>query len=298
MTSQPTSRITELRRTGGFRYVALTNVILSWFALLWVAGTPVAAQGVVPPVSGKQDAERFEAVSIRRSTTLEDRVSGSVQPSGRVTLRGVTPYWLILFSYNGTFTPERIAGEPAWSRNERYDIEATAASEPKDVRVLFQAMLKDRFRFRVHTEMREIPIYALTLARPDGKLGARLRQATVNCADRESVKKAEAEKKPGEFVCRGRAGASSLSFRGLPIRNLVTALGSRVQRPVVDRTGLPGNFDIDLEWSPTLDTGDVLDPDRVSIFTAVQEQLGLRLQADKALQDVLVIDSLERPSEN
>jgi uncharacterized protein (TIGR03435 family) len=272
--------------------------ILSWFALVWVAGRPADAQGTVAPSGVNQNDERFEAVSIRPSTSIEDRVNGSVQPSGRVTLRGVTPYWLILFSYNGIFTAERIAGEPAWSRNERYDIDATAAREPKDVRVLLQNLLQDRFQFRAHTEMREIPVYTLLLARSDGKLGRRLRQAAVDCADQEGVRRAEAEKKAGEFVCRGRAGANSLSFRGLPIRNLVTALGSRVQRPVVDRTGLLGNFDIDLEWSPTLEATDVLGSDRVSIFTAVQEQLGLRLQADKAVQDVLVIDNVERPSEN
>jgi uncharacterized protein (TIGR03435 family) len=276
----------------------LTGAIVSCLALAWLAEPPAVAQGASAAGNVNQNEERFEAVSIRPSASIGDRVSGGVQPSGRVALRGATPYWLILFSYNGFFPAERIAGEPAWSRNERYDIEATAARQPKDVRVLLQNMLRDRFQLRAHSEIREIPIYALILARSDGKLGSRLRRASVDCADQAAVDKAEGEKKAGEFVCRGRAGANSLSFRGLQIRNLVSALGGRVERPVIDRTGLLGYFDIDLDWAPTLEAAGVPDLERVSIFTAVQEQLGLRLQADSAVQDILVVDSLERPSEN
>jgi uncharacterized protein (TIGR03435 family) len=285
------------RQTQGARHPVLVSVVASCLAFMWVAGESTVAQDASVLGGVAQGEERFEAISIRRSATLEDRVTGAVQPNGRVALRGVTPYWLIAFSYNGMFTAERIVGEPAWSRRERFDIEATSAHEPKDVRLSLQAMLRDRFQFHAHAEKREIPVYAL-LRRSDGKLGPGLRPASVDCSDKDAVAKAEAEKKADEFICRGRAGANSLSFRALPIKNLLTALGSRVQRPVIDRTGLTGYFDIDLEWSPTLETTDALAQDRVSIFTAVQEQLGLRLQSDKDVQDVLVIDSIDRPSEN
>jgi uncharacterized protein (TIGR03435 family) len=198
-----------------------------------------------------------------------------------------------------TFIFGRIVGIPPWADLERYDISAKTEAPLNDLRILLRTLLRDRFTFRAHTETRAAPAFLLTLARPNQPLGPKLQPTTVNCDDAEAVRKARETKPAGAPLCGGVSGRNRIWMSGMRISTLANAIASLLDRPVVDRTGLTGRFDFDLEYTATSDLANLADAaDRVSIFTAIQEQLGLRLQAEDVPLEVLVIDAIERPTEN
>jgi uncharacterized protein (TIGR03435 family) len=148
-------------------------------------------------------------------------------------------------------------------------------------RPLLQSLLEDRFNLRVHRETRQLPIYALVRAKTGGALGPRLTRSSIDCA-KEAAK------------CGFRGGpVGQIAGNAIPNDILMQLLGNATDRIVVDRTGLEGPFDVDLEWSP-----DQTATDKPSIFTAVQEQLGLKLESATGPVEVLVIDHVERPTED
>jgi uncharacterized protein (TIGR03435 family) len=175
-----------------------------------------------------------------------------------------------------------LVGGPAWIDTDRWDIKAKADSPAVDMRPMIRSLLGERFKLVTHHEMRALPIYAVTIARRDGRLGPSLRSST----------------EPFSLV-QDRFGVYTV--RGQTIEGLAARLNQAVRRPVVDRTGLRGTYDIDLHFAP-LDPvpGAELSPpvDAPSIFTAVQEQLGLTLEATTGPVDVLEIDHVERPTED
>ena len=247
--------------------------------------------------SSLQGVPRYEA-SIRRNTAPDARPIGGQgrRPDGFV-VTAITSRSLVEMAHD-TFSFGRIVGLPGWTSDEKYDVVAKTDGELKDVRVLLQALLRDRFSMKSHTEERRMPAYVLTVLSPDGRLGPRLKPAAVNCDDAEAVQKARAIRAPGEPVCGGTSGRNRIWVSGMGIGTLASALASLVNRPVVDRTGLPGRFDVLLEYSAP-DLPDPADPSgRVSLFTAIQEQLGLRLQPEDVPMEVLVVDSIARPTDN
>jgi uncharacterized protein (TIGR03435 family) len=242
-----------------------------------------------PAQVSPQPADRFEVVSIRRNLTGQGE-NAAPQP-GRYRVRNAPLASLIMGAYGAL--PERVDGMPEWARLERYDIDATLPAGATEVQAHHvQTMLRERFRLSAHLEQRERPVYALVLARPDGALGPRLRRNPLDCADEAAMARARAARN-GLFVCRGNVGRESLTMHAMTLRSVANGLTGAAGRQVIDRTGLEGRFDADLEWAATPDT-----VDRVSVFTAVQEQLGLRLVADRSLLDVLVVERVERPSPN
>ena len=202
----------------------------------------------------------------------------------------------------------RILGAPEWVSRVFFDIDARADRMPTidERRAYYRGLLEERFRLKVHVEQREMDAYALVLARTDGRLGPGLRRSTVDCdaVIAESRKRAEAGEPPrppapGE-PCGTVGGSSSLTARGAELTALVAMISVGLERPVIDRTGLTGRFDIDFLAAP-MRVGPVPPPpiaDRPSVFTAVQEQLGLKLEPTRAPIPVLVIDSIEMPTEN
>jgi len=186
---------------------------------------------------------------------------------------------------------DQLIGAPAWIENARFDIVADAPEGPQPpgamLRML-QSLLTDRFRLTAHRETRQLPIYALVAARRDGTLGAGLRLAEKGA------------------VNALRAGPGRISSAGTTVGSIADTLMRFAGRSVIDETGLTGYFAIDLEWTPTPDqmpqrAGGAALPassDGPSLFTALQEQLGLKLESRRGPVDVLVIDRIERPSEN
>jgi uncharacterized protein (TIGR03435 family) len=203
--------------------------------------------------------------------------------------------------------PFQISGGPAWLDSTRYDVTAKREGkrQPAEVPLMIQSLLKDRFQLAIHRETRELPIYALVVARKDGKLGPRLTESKDgSCTPPDPSKPPPA---PPTLWCGwaegGPRGQRAASIR---ISDWVPSLSRLLGRTVVDKTGLTGKFDINVEWTsdealqpppgglaPT--PSDTAGP---SIVTAFQEQLGLRIESQKGPVEILVVDRAERPSEN
>jgi uncharacterized protein (TIGR03435 family) len=158
-----------------------------------------------------------------------------------------------------------------------------------------RALLADRFGVVVHPEMRELPVYALVVAREDRKFGPEIAASKVDCASQPTP--------PG---CGMRIGPGQMVMTGTPMSQFAMVLSNFVQRVVLDRTQLAGTFDFRLTWTPErIPQGapppgapalPPVDPNGPSLFAALQEQLGLKLEPTRAPLDVLVIDRVERPT--
>jgi uncharacterized protein (TIGR03435 family) len=215
----------------------------------------------------------------------------------------------------------QIVDAPSWISAERFDIVAKAPADlppprPGDsgTESMMKALLAERFKLAVHHETRELPAYTLEPARKDGKFGPRLRASTVDCAPIRAARQRGEPVPEQQGVDRpqcgfrsqgGRATGGQMLAGGFPLSELVSVLSQILQQTVVDKTGLTGDFDFELRWAaetmplgPTSDTGPSsgVDTNGVSIFTALQEQLGLKLTWGKGLVDVLVIDHVDRPT--
>ena len=248
-----------------------------------------AALALAIPLHAFQAEPAFEVVAIRRNVSGEG--GGGIAQGRRYQVRNQTVTGVLMGAF--LIPPERIIGLPGWTMTERYDINAQAERDfgAGELPAMLRSLLRDRFGFVGRTETRDLAAYALVLARADGRLGPRLRPAAIDCRDAAAVKAARAAAS-GQPVCSGDARQTRLIFRGLGLRALAQALATPAGRPVIDRTALTGTFDIDLEWAA------IGNPDGVAIFTAVQDQLGLRLEDTTAPFQVLVVENIQRPTEN
>lgn len=184
----------------------------------------------------------------------------------------------------------RVTGAPEWVQNERFDITATLpeGATPRDVPARLRTLLAERFSLVVRRETRNAPAYALVMAQGVGRFGPRLRRSTVDCAAEQKAGRQNAH-------CQTQVD-SNIQIRGQGMATLARLLPSFTQRPVVDRTGLTGVFDVDLEIPPQstsagTDTGG-------GIFTAISEQLGLKLESTQAPLEFIVVERVERPTAN
>lgn len=287
------------------------------YALLFCASVVAPVEFARVLAQAPTDKPRFEVASVRENTADDGKVMIGIQPGGRFTAVNVALWDLIRQAFAVQRT--QIVGAPDWTERARYDIVAKAEADiPRTtpgtpvgpLNFMMQDLLEDRFKLRAHRETREMPIYALVVARADGKFGAGLQPSTVDCAamrgrgGREGMPPAPPP--PGQRpMCGMRMGPHEVLASGVPLVQLTQVLSQLTQRIVVDRTGLTGNFDIDLTFTPDrLPQGPPppgvplpsIDPNGPSLFTALQEQLGLKLDSDRATVDVLVIDHVERPT--
>jgi uncharacterized protein (TIGR03435 family) len=283
----------------------VAQMIRSVCAGLLVVGC-LAGQTASPPLT-------FEVASIKPSTGDDHRISIQIQPGGGLRTTGASLKMLLTIAYD--VRDFQISGGPGWINSDRYDIIAkssrsdgleSAPSDPRQMtdgqlktmqeqmREKLRALLADRFQLKFHRETKEEPVYALVV----GKNGAKLQQS---------------ESKEGNSPRGLRMGRGQLTGMAAPLEMLTNALSNQLGRPVLDRTGLKGNFDFKLEWTPEpgqsggpfggvpppgVDVPPPPDPNGPSVFTAVQEQLGLRLESQKGPVEILVIDRVEKPSEN
>ena len=258
------------------------GIAVGLVALVWSIG--VYAQAPTPAT--------FEVASVKANKTGATQVSVSWQ--GGVTMINVPLRAIVQFAYSIN-TPTRIVGHPDWTNVERFDIQARAPegmATVEQMRPMLQTLLADRFKLVAKIDKRELQSYALVKARTDGLLGPNLKLSTAEC------KGPRGEATPLAIQCGVQSGvAGGVKLVGVPMGQLAPLISLIVGRPVVDRTGLAGNYDIELRFSG--DPGaPSTDPSAPSIFTALQEQLGLKLNGEREVADVLVIDRIERPTEN
>ena len=245
-------------------------------------------------------AQSPSAISFEVASVKPSRSDG--EPSMTVPSRGtvvITNVPLLNVVVNAFGVPAfRIVGEPAWISRERFDISARIPDAHVDGQVLpmLQALLAQRFNLEAHRETREQPVYEVVVARADGRLGPRLTHSDSDCA---TVNAPPAVPPSLDSPCAGffgvGPGGGRIVSKGRPLARVISALSMAVSRAVVDRTGLQGPFDVDLQWGADIGTAAPLG-DTPSIFTALQEQLGLRLEPSRGPVDVLVIDSVDRPT--
>jgi uncharacterized protein (TIGR03435 family) len=151
---------------------------------------------------------------------------------------------------------------------------------------MMQSLLEERFALKAHRETREGPVYRLVLAKQDGTLGPQLLKSNSECGDKPPASVPWALQ-----ACHARTGPADMIMGATLFSGLTNALESLVDRRIIDETGLSGRFDVKLEWSR-----DQSDVERPSIFTAIQEQLGLKLEPARGPISVVVIDSISRPT--
>jgi uncharacterized protein (TIGR03435 family) len=220
----------------------------------------------------------FEVVSVKPGDPAFNGSSWGTPP-GRLVLRNTTLRNLVLNAYR--VIRYQLAGGPKWLASAKFDVDAKLpAGAPRDqVPLMEQAMLADRFKLEVHRETRTIPEWALVVA----KGGPKLRVAS--------------DKEDSDSARRWTVSNTRIEGVGVAMPVLADALTITVDAPVLDRTGLNGKYTFTLEFAPLLDTpgGDEMLPD---IFAAVQEKLGLKLEAIKGPVEVLVIDRAEMPTAN
>jgi uncharacterized protein (TIGR03435 family) len=300
-----------------------TSVTVALVVAATVGG--LAVNVIAQTMAPAEPKPKFEVASVRENTSGSNQVSIGLQPGGRFTAVNMPLVILMRSAYR--LQDSQLVGAPDWTETSRYDITAKAEGDlppsspigpPSTGMVMLQSLLEERFKLKVHREVREQPIYALVAAQSPQKPGPNLLRSDVDCqalaaAGRKGGQPPVSwtrEKKYGP-QCGTHMGFGEIRGGARPMTLLATMLAQVVQRPVIDRTELAGGFDFDLRWTPdTLPArppgtpadqpfrmnGVEIDPNGPSIFTALQEQLGLKLEATRGPVDVLVVDHVERPA--
>jgi uncharacterized protein (TIGR03435 family) len=301
----------------------LATAGVAFFAALAIMGVlapPLVAQS--PAADRKRvlaDRPAFDVASIKRDTSGSKAMMIPIDlPGGQTSARNATLRFLISAAYKLPSLPGQteatLVGGPTWMDSEHFDIEAEVEGDPsaEEKRLMLQSLLADRFKLTVHHETRQLPAFALVMDKA-GKLGPQLQPHSqdAKCLD------------PSDMYAAPPPAPDSSGPPAVPCGNITTAPGpfgswkitgvnvtidylarsisywQGIDRAVVDRTGLTGTFDVRLEYTPQIAGAQAADPSAPPlIFTAVQQQLGLKLETTKAPVDVLVIDHVEEPSPN
>jgi uncharacterized protein (TIGR03435 family) len=274
-----------------------------FLAVLLVAGSSLLHGHMQEAATGPNPAFEVASVKVNRSGDVAAIID--LQPGNRFLATNIRARSLIASAYR--LQEYQVVGGPAWLDSDRFDILAKAPENqpftfpgpggpPPAQQLMLRALLADRFSVVVHADTRELPGYRLVVARADGQLGPLIRSSTTDCSAQT------APPLPGQRpICGTRLIPGSLSAGNRTLAQLAGIVSQFVRRPVSDATGLAGTFDFDLTWTPD-PVGNMppenvaaVDPDRPRLFTALQEQLGLRLQAVRDPLPVLVVDRAEKP---
>ena len=250
----------------------------------------------------------FEVASVKPNTSGDGRVLMTPQPGGRLNLVNVPLRLMIRYAYR--VQDFQVVGGPDWISTARFDVVAKAEGgnpSQEELQLMLRSLLADRFKLVVRSDKSEMPTYSLVPARADGKTGAQLRKSDANCGPASAP---SAPPAPGQLPpCGFNLGFGNLKARGSTMAALASTLSTFAGRIVVDRTGLAGGYDVDLNWTPdqiprpvgdqpVQVNGVTVDPNGPSLFTALQEQLGLKLESTKGPVDVLVVERAEKPAED
>lgn len=298
-----------IQRNSIFGVVAVAAIFTVCVIRVW-------AQSAAPTATTDQRPLTFDTASIKLDTSGSGRHSLSMNmPGGRLRAINVSLAGLMTAAFN--LQADRIVGVPSWFDTEYFDIEANHGDPPSDPdtgdgnRLRLQALLADRFNLKVHSETRNLPVFALVLANP-GKFGPQL-QLDTKCDDSNATPNSQfapsKDMTPSSIHCGNTSTGGSRTTihfvgHGASIERFLQQLigpasSPNVDRPIVDRTGLTEPIDFTLDFaSPigALSGADSSTPP--SLPTALEEQLGFKLKSDTGPVDVLVIDRVEQPTPN
>ncbi|HKA00862.1 MAG TPA: TIGR03435 family protein [Candidatus Solibacter sp.] len=278
-----------------------SNLLLVSAAGLFAIGS---ARGQTPATLS------FEVASVKANESNDQRAPSMILPGGRFTATNNTVRALILNAYGIFATPYLLQDGPSWIDSARYDVDARAGSDVipagttgaalwEKTRLMLRTLLADRFKLSMRRETKEMSGYQMVVV----KSGAKLQKSDRDCS-------------AGATACHGFSGnPTRLSGMGVDMNDLVAALNSFLDRPVVDRTGIEGLFDIKLQWNPfaarpqpddaprnpAAEAREGPRPDIASlpnVFDALEQQLGLRLESRKIPVQIYVIEHVERAREN
>ena len=254
--------------------------------------------------SQSREMPAFDVASVKPNRSGDTESASFVQPGGRYTATNVTLRALVKTAY--TLHDAQIIGGPSWIDADRFDVAAKAEgySTPSAfrdrARLMLRPLLADRFKLALRPDRREIAVYSLELARADGRFGLQFgRSDAGNCSGPpKAIRPAAGSAEPEIPLPCGaelfRLG--HLAARGMAVSNLAFNVSRWTDRVVVDRTGLEGPFDWDVQWVPdplTPDSG--RPPDGPSLFAALRDQAGLKLEGTRAPVEVLIVERAERP---
>lgn len=306
--------------------MGLTCIHHAFIVALVTVPVMTAAQQFLPPPPGPpvDPNARFEVVAIKAVDSASGPMMMRMMPGGRLEYMGL-PIGLLL--RQALQKPDyQIVGAPGWTDTERYSIAAKApdGTPQSAMTVMMVNLLKDRFQLATHLETRELPIFQLVVARPDGRLGPDLGPTPAECQTTIAERLAEATATagrgaaapllpslpdPGASLPCGfvRINPGFASGSGRTMTQIIPMLADLVGRPVIDRTGLTGLYDFTLTFTPEARgigpfgmlpraPVEAADPNTPSLFTALQEQLGLKLESARGSVEVVVIDRFEKPT--
>jgi uncharacterized protein (TIGR03435 family) len=255
-------------------------------------------------LAGQQPGPTFEITSVKRHTSDELFGTAGPQPGGRFVMVNLPVVRLIRAAYPN-LTASQIAGAPEWVNTERYDITAMVGRDvtATEMEGLLRRLLLDRFTFKAHFESRDQDAFALVRVAQRGALPPQLQRVTNDCTRVVDARAGATSDLPratnGAPACGLVYDGQKLVAGGITMAQLARNLTPLVGRVAVDRTGLAGYYEFTLEYAAVAGNAagvpDANDP-RPSIFGALQQQLGLRLESQRIPVDVLVIDSVERPT--
>ena len=307
------ARIESIVRNELGARMTLTRRVAVAFLAVVVIGVPIVA-GVVraetPLLAVAQEPSArvvFEAAAIRPNNSGERAAQFNDEPGGRFTATNTPLQRLILEAYG--ISENQLVDAPEWTRTERFDVNAKLEREapivrggqPGERQLALRSLLAERFKLAVHRETREVMMYALVMARADRRPGPGLKPSVTDCSP-QTVQERIAAAQAGRSVpgmCGTRVNTGIIRFGGYPLSEFARVF-RYAGRNVIDRTGLTGSWDFELTFTPDpleLRPGQApppLDPDRPSLPTAMQEQLGLKLESIRGPVEVLVVDRIER----
>jgi uncharacterized protein (TIGR03435 family) len=276
-------------------------------AALALATAPVLAQEKVA----------FEVASIKQNKGNDPRQGARLLPGGRIEITNLPLKIMVRIAYGATTvsTNDQVVGGPAWASADRWDVVAkaegdpgfdTASGQPLRLIAMLKALLEERFKLRVHTEKRDVPIYALVVVSPE-KLGQAAKESHADCYTPANAPPPGTPPDPAR-LCGIRGPVGDYTMTGISMLQVAQNFSGTapIGRPVIDRTGLSARYDWRLRWvpmfipSPSNDGTNIANPAAdtgPNIFTALTEQIGLKLQSERGQVDYVVIDQAERPTD-
>lgn len=271
-----------------------------------VVGLKFAVAALI--IGAGASAQEFEVASIKPAAPDERRMFIGPGPGGGISVTNMTLKQMIQNAWH--IMPFQVSGGPAWIDSARYNVVAKPEKKPtpaENTRML-QALLRDRFQLAIHSETKEMPLYALVLARKDGKLGENLTESKEGGCTAPDPNQPPPLLRPGGKLGCGGAIMSQRAMNGVsvPMTELARSLSLLVGQAVIDKTGLRAKYDYTVEFTPDESAAlpgvppvaALADSSKPTLFTALQEQLGLKLESQKGPVEVFVVDRVEKPSEN